>query len=242
MGLARALANMLGEGCKGPSLCVLRNRNQTSASTVSGAVSSAVVEVGLVDSKTNKTEIHTHNRLDYVPAPPIAAHTLSHTPVSSFRSIALSVPALRVHPLACPRSAIIIKFETTGVAAGQDTVQGTDRSCNSTSVCLASIHSSACCIERYSLSQALYARTRGSALRPHCNPRAAIMSHPGEVDPRQFLERMRTLSDQRDQQDAERVKKLEEELIQGRSERLARRAGMPPPVPVCVCVSCALIK
>ncbi|KAL1598775.1 hypothetical protein SLS60_007917 [Paraconiothyrium brasiliense] len=50
------------------------------------------------------------------------------------------------------------------------------------------------------------------------------MSNPDEVDPRQFLERMRTLSDQRDQQDAERVKKLEEELIQGRSERLARRA------------------
>ncbi|KAJ4360342.1 uncharacterized protein N0V89_000904 [Didymosphaeria variabile] len=50
------------------------------------------------------------------------------------------------------------------------------------------------------------------------------MSNPDEVDPRQFLERMRTLSEQRDQQDAERVKKLEEELIQGRSERLARRA------------------
>ncbi|KAJ4288554.1 hypothetical protein N0V90_011791 [Kalmusia sp. IMI 367209] len=50
------------------------------------------------------------------------------------------------------------------------------------------------------------------------------MSNPDEVDPRQFLERMRTLSEKRDQQDAERVKKLEEELIQGRSERLARRA------------------
>ncbi|KAL5454440.1 hypothetical protein PMIN07_007540 [Paraphaeosphaeria minitans] len=54
------------------------------------------------------------------------------------------------------------------------------------------------------------------------------MSNQDEVDPRQFLERMRTLSDLRDHEDAERVKKLEEELIQGRSERLARRAGMPP--------------
>lgn len=48
-------------------------------------------------------------------------------------------------------------------------------------------------------------------------------SNSDEVD--QFLQRMRTMSEQRDQQDADRVKKLEEELIQGRSERLARRAG-----------------
>jgi hypothetical protein len=46
-----------------------------------------------------------------------------------------------------------------------------------------------------------------------------------EVDPSEFVQRIRALGEQRDQQDAERVKKLEEELIQGRSERLARRAG-----------------
>jgi len=46
-----------------------------------------------------------------------------------------------------------------------------------------------------------------------------------EVDPSEFVQRIRQLGEQRDQQDAERVKKLEEELIQGRSERLARRAG-----------------
>ena len=50
------------------------------------------------------------------------------------------------------------------------------------------------------------------------------MSNSEDVD--QFLQRMRTLNDKRDSQDTERVKKLEEELIQGRSERLARRAGM----------------
>ncbi|KAF2641877.1 hypothetical protein P280DRAFT_286912 [Massarina eburnea CBS 473.64] len=48
------------------------------------------------------------------------------------------------------------------------------------------------------------------------------MSNPEEVD--QFMQRMRTMSDQKDRQDDERVKKLEEEIIQGRSERLARRA------------------
>ncbi|KAH8731646.1 hypothetical protein GQ44DRAFT_767496 [Phaeosphaeriaceae sp. PMI808] len=45
-----------------------------------------------------------------------------------------------------------------------------------------------------------------------------------EIDPTEFVQRIRQLGEQRDQQDAERVKKLEEDLIQGRSERLARRA------------------
>lgn len=46
-----------------------------------------------------------------------------------------------------------------------------------------------------------------------------------ELDPSEFVQRIRQLGEQRDQQDAERVRKLEEEIIQGRSERLARRAG-----------------
>ena len=46
-----------------------------------------------------------------------------------------------------------------------------------------------------------------------------------ELDPAEFVQRIRQLGEQRDQQDAERVRKLEEEIIQGRSERLARRAG-----------------
>jgi hypothetical protein len=46
-----------------------------------------------------------------------------------------------------------------------------------------------------------------------------------EIDPTEFVQRIRQLGEQRDTHDAERVKKLEEELIQGRSERLARRAG-----------------
>jgi hypothetical protein len=47
-----------------------------------------------------------------------------------------------------------------------------------------------------------------------------------EINPKEFAQRIRELGAERDQQDAERVKKLEEELIQGRSERLARRAGV----------------
>jgi hypothetical protein len=48
-----------------------------------------------------------------------------------------------------------------------------------------------------------------------------------DLDPSEFVQRIRQLGEQRDQQDAERVRKLEEEIIQGRSERLARRAGRP---------------
>ena len=47
-----------------------------------------------------------------------------------------------------------------------------------------------------------------------------------DMDPSEFVQRIRQLGEQRDQQDAERVRKLEEELMAGRSERLARRAGM----------------
>ncbi|OCK81601.1 hypothetical protein K432DRAFT_403667 [Lepidopterella palustris CBS 459.81] len=50
------------------------------------------------------------------------------------------------------------------------------------------------------------------------------MSTADELDPSEFVQRIRQLGEQRDQQDAERVRKLEEEIIQGRSERLARRA------------------
>jgi hypothetical protein len=54
------------------------------------------------------------------------------------------------------------------------------------------------------------------------------MADDMDLDPSGFVQRIRQLGEQHDQHDqheAERVKKLEEELIQGRSERLARRAG-----------------
>jgi hypothetical protein len=40
-----------------------------------------------------------------------------------------------------------------------------------------------------------------------------------------FLERIASLKDKRDREDEERTRKLEEEILQGRRERQARRAG-----------------
>lgn len=48
----------------------------------------------------------------------------------------------------------------------------------------------------------------------------------GSEDVNDFLLRIRDLSRKRDIEDEERTKKLEEEIIQGRKERQARRAGL----------------
>ena len=48
----------------------------------------------------------------------------------------------------------------------------------------------------------------------------------GSEDVNDFLLRIRDLSRKRDREDEERTKKLEEEIIQGRKERQARRAGL----------------
>ncbi|KAK4696474.1 hypothetical protein P7C71_g1454, partial [Lecanoromycetidae sp. Uapishka_2] len=47
----------------------------------------------------------------------------------------------------------------------------------------------------------------------------------GSEDVNDFLLRIKELGDQRDKEDEERTRKLEEEIIQGRKERQARRAG-----------------
>ena len=44
-------------------------------------------------------------------------------------------------------------------------------------------------------------------------------------DVNDFLQRIRELGDKRDKEDEERTRKLEEEILQGRKERQARRAG-----------------
>ena len=44
-------------------------------------------------------------------------------------------------------------------------------------------------------------------------------------DVNDFLQRIKELGDRRDQEDEERNRKLEEEILQGREERKARRAG-----------------
>lgn len=50
----------------------------------------------------------------------------------------------------------------------------------------------------------------------------------GSEDVNDFLLRIRDLSRKRDMEDEERTRKLEEEIIQGRKERQARRAGLQP--------------
>lgn len=52
----------------------------------------------------------------------------------------------------------------------------------------------------------------------------------GSEDVNDFLSRIRELGEKRDKEDEERTKKLEEEILQGRKERQARRAGTIFPV------------
>ena len=47
----------------------------------------------------------------------------------------------------------------------------------------------------------------------------------GSEDVTDFLKRIKELGDQRDREDEERTRKLEQEIIQGRKERQARRLG-----------------
>ena len=47
----------------------------------------------------------------------------------------------------------------------------------------------------------------------------------GSEDVNDFLQRIKELGDQRDKEDEERTRKLEEEILHGRRERQARRAG-----------------
>ena len=47
----------------------------------------------------------------------------------------------------------------------------------------------------------------------------------GSEDVNDFLLRIRELGDKRDKEDEERTRKLEEDILQGRKERQARRAG-----------------
>lgn len=51
------------------------------------------------------------------------------------------------------------------------------------------------------------------------------MAENSSEDVNDFLQRIRELGDKRDREDEERTRKLEEEILQGRKEREARRAG-----------------
>ena len=59
---------------------------------------------------------------------------------------------------------------------------------------------------------------------------ASVVNDDGSEDVADFLERIRELGDRRNKEDKERTRKLEEEILQGRKEREARRAGRLPVV------------
>jgi hypothetical protein len=54
---------------------------------------------------------------------------------------------------------------------------------------------------------------------------ATMQEEDGSEDVNDFLRRIRELDDQRNREDEERTRKLQEELLKGRQEREARRAG-----------------
>lgn len=58
-----------------------------------------------------------------------------------------------------------------------------------------------------------------------CPTLRAMVEADGSEDVSDFLFRIRELGDKRDREDEERTRKLEEEILQGRKERQARRAG-----------------
>ncbi len=54
---------------------------------------------------------------------------------------------------------------------------------------------------------------------------SVVSDTEGSEDVNDFLLRIRELGDRRDREDEERTRKLEEEILQGRKERQARREG-----------------
>ena len=54
---------------------------------------------------------------------------------------------------------------------------------------------------------------------------ATGLKDDGSEDVNDFLRRIRELDEKRNREDHERTKRLEEEILKGRQERQARRAG-----------------
>jgi hypothetical protein len=66
----------------------------------------------------------------------------------------------------------------------------------------------------------------GSQRQPSPTQRQQDAASDSDLDPAAFLKSVRELSEKREREDAERYRKLEEEVQRGREERAARRAGM----------------
>lgn len=54
---------------------------------------------------------------------------------------------------------------------------------------------------------------------------ASQRADESDLDPAAFLKSVRELSEKREREDAERYRKLEEDIERGKQERAARRAG-----------------
>lgn len=66
----------------------------------------------------------------------------------------------------------------------------------------------------------------GTQHQPGPTQRQQDAANESDLDPAAFLKSVRELSEKREREDAERFRKLEEEVQRGREERAARRAGM----------------
>lgn len=60
---------------------------------------------------------------------------------------------------------------------------------------------------------------------PSVDPASASRADESDLDPAAFLKSVRELSEKREREDAERYRKLEEEIEKSKQERAARRAG-----------------
>lgn len=60
---------------------------------------------------------------------------------------------------------------------------------------------------------------------PPGSERLGAVKDESDLDPAAFLKSVRELSEKREREDAERYRKLEEEVQKGREARAARRAG-----------------
>ena len=65
-----------------------------------------------------------------------------------------------------------------------------------------------------------------NALEPTLSTSASASRDHDDLDPAAFLKTVRELSEKREREDAERYRKLEEEVEKSRAERAARRSGM----------------
>lgn len=76
-------------------------------------------------------------------------------------------------------------------------------------------------LDKYGLPPPLPPRSHTMSGRDEASP-----PHDDPISPSSFVEHIRELGEKRDREDQERNRLLEEQILQGRAERAARRAGV----------------